>query len=215
MRGLEFVAVVIFSYLVGSIPCGLVVGKIRGVDVREYGSGKTGATNILRTVGVGAGAIVLICDLAKGVAAVLLARFLLHSPIAEMVAALVAIVGHNWPIYARFRGGRGVSTSLGGLLAMSPFVTLCSAVVGVSAIGISRYVSLGSVLGAATALLLMVALTILGREPWPYLIYTLVGAPLIILQHRDNIGRIWAGTERKLGQRTERLVDPLSGEGKK
>jgi len=214
MRGLEFVAVVIFSYLVGSIPCGLVVGKIRGVDVREYGSGKTGATNILRTVGVGAGAIVLICDLAKGVAAVLFARFLLHAPIAEMVAALVAIVGHNWPIYARFRGGRGVSTSLGGLLAMSPLVTLGSAVVGVVAIGISRYVSLGSVLGATTALLLMMVLTILGREPWPYLVYTLVGAPLIILQHRDNIARIWAGTERKLGQRAERQTNPSSGENK-
>jgi len=144
----------------------------------------------------------------------LLARFLLHSPIAEMVAALVAIVGHNWPIYARFRGGRGVSTSLGGLLAMSPLVTLGSAVVGVVAIGISRYVSLGSVLGATTALLLMMVLTILGREPWPYLVYTLVGAPLIILQHRDNIARIWAGTERKLGQRAERQTNPSSGENK-
>ncbi len=214
MRGLEFAAVVVFGYLVGSIPCGLVVGKIRGVDVREYGSGKIGATNILRTVGVGAGLVVLGCDLAKGVAAVMFARFLLHAPLAEMVAALLAIVGHNWPVYAKFRGGRGVSTGLGGLLTMSPLVTLGSAIIAVSAIGISRYVSLGSVLGAATALLLMVALTIMGREPWPYLIYALVGAPLIILQHRDNIGRIWVGTERKLGQRADRQTDPSSGERK-
>jgi len=212
MKGLEFVAVVIVSYLIGSIPCGLIAGKLRGVDVREYGSGKTGATNILRTVGVGAGVIVLACDLAKGVVAVLVARFVLHSPISEMVAALMAIVGHNWPVYARFRGGRGVSTGLGGLLAMSPLVTLGSAVVGVVAIGLSRYVSLGSVLGAATALLLMLSFTILRWEPWPYLIYTLVAAPLIILQHRDNIARIWAGTERKLGQGVERRANPSSGE---
>lgn len=211
MRELEYAVVILMSYLVGSIPCGLVVGKIRGVDIREYGSGKTGATNILRTVGVGAGAIVLVCDLAKGVVAVLIARFLLDSHVAEMVAALVAIVGHNWPAYTKFRGGRGVSTGLGGLLVMSPLVTLCSVAVGVLAIGISRYVSLGSVLGAVTAVLLMLSLTILGREPWPYLIYTLLAAPLIILQHRDNIGRIWAGTELKLGQRAERRTSS-SGE---
>ncbi len=212
MKELELVGTIVISYLIGSIPCGLVVGKIKGVDVREYGSGKTGATNILRTVGVVAGVIVLACDLAKGVVAVLLARFLLHSPIAEMLAALTAIVGHNWPVYARFRGGRGVSTGLGGLLAMSPLVTLGSAVVAVVAIGLSRYVSLGSVLGAAMALLLMLSFTILRREPWPYLVYALVAAPLIIIQHRDNIARIWTGTERKLGQGVDRRANPSSGE---
>lgn len=212
MKGLEYAAVTLVSYLIGAIPCGLIAGKISGVDIREYGSGSTGATNVLRTVGLGASAVVLACDFSKGAIMVLFARFLLHSNVAEVIAALVAIVGHNWPVYSKFQGGRGVSTGFGALLVLSPLATLVSAVIGLTTIGVSRYVSLGSMIGALTALLAMSSLVILGREPFPYLFYPLVGTPLILFRHRDNMRRIWAGTENKLGQRAERRAHPSPGD---
>ena len=201
---IEFVAVVIGSYLIGSIPSGLVIGKLKGIDVREYGSGNIGTTNVLRTLGARWGAIVLIADVLKGVIAVLLARYIIETPTGEMAAGFAAVAGHDWSLFLKFKGGRGVATSLGGLLPLAMPGPL-SGVIGLAIFVLvtlaSRYVSLASIVGSLSAVVAMAVFLGLDRVPWQYLVYIVVVVALIIYQHRDNIGRLLSGTESKLGQK--------------
>jgi glycerol-3-phosphate acyltransferase PlsY len=201
-----FAAIIVGGYLLGSVPVGLLLGKLYGVDVREYGSGKTGTTNVLRVLGVKVAALAFIADVAKGAIPVIAARFVL-GPGGEVAAALAAVAGHNWPIYVKFRGGRGAAPSLGGLAAMSWPVSLlapfCLAVFAI-VVAVSRYVSLGSMSGALSVLVAMIPLVALNRIELIYLTYGVLAPGLIVFQHRDNIGRLIAGTERKLGERGEK-----------
>ena len=204
---IEFAAVVIGSYLIGSIPSGLVIGKLKGIDVREYGSGNIGTTNVLRTLGARYGAIVLIADVFKGVIAVLLARYIIGSPMSEMAAGFAAVAGHDWSLFLKFKGGRGVATSLGALLPLVMPAPL-TGVIGLAAFVLvtlaSRYVSLASIVGSVSAVVAMAVFMGIGRVPWEYLVYIVVVVALIIFQHRDNISRLLSGTESKLGQKGER-----------
>ncbi len=200
----EFALVVIGSYLIGSIPVGLILGKLKGVDVRQYGSGKTGTTNVLRTIGKRYAAIALISDVLKGVVAVLMARYVIGYPMGEMAAAFAAVAGHNWSIYIRFRGGRGVATSAGAAVTMVPIVVLVGLVAFVVAVGISRYVSLGSLLGALSAAASAVVLAVLDRAATEHVIFICVAVAFIIFQHHDNISRLLSGTETKLGHKGEK-----------
>jgi glycerol-3-phosphate acyltransferase PlsY len=204
---IEFVAVVIGSYLIGSIPSGLIIGKLRRVDIREYGSGNIGTTNVLRTLGARYGALVLIADVFKGVIAVLLARYIIGSPMSEMAAGFAAVAGHDWSLFLKFKGGRGVATSLGALLPLVMPAPL-TGVIGLAAFVLvtlaSRYVSLASIVGSVAAVVAMAVFLGLDRVPWQYLVYIVVVVALIIFQHRDNISRLLSGTESKLGQKGER-----------
>jgi glycerol-3-phosphate acyltransferase PlsY len=205
---IEFAAVVVGSYLIGSIPSGLILGKLRGVDVREYGSGKTGTANVLRTIGKKYAVVALVADVLKGVIAVLLAKYIIGSPVGEMAAGFAAVAGHDWSIYIKFHGGRGVATSVGGLFVMAPEGDLAAAAglaIFFTVIAVFRYVSLGSLLGSLTGVVAMAVFTALGQAPYEYLIYVAVVVSLIIFQHRDNIGRLLSGTESKLGQKGEKL----------
>ena len=198
-------AAVILSYFIGAIPLGLLLGKLlKGVDIREYGSGKIGATNVLRTVGLPAAAATFVFDLGKGASAVYIARALADSQTVEALAALAALAGHNWSIFIRFSGGRGIATGIGGLMAMTPVFGVVSIGFGLLVIALSRYVSLGSLTGAAFVLIGLLVLALLGHEPWAWFAYTAVGVPIVFFQHRDNIVRLARGTERKLGQKGER-----------
>ena len=204
---IEFVAVVIGSYLIGSIPSGLVIGKLKGIDVREYGSGNIGTTNVLRTLGARYGAIVLIADVLKGVIAVVLARYIIETPTGEMAAGFAAVAGHDWSLFLKFKGGRGVATSLGALLPMAmpaPLSGVIGLAVFVLVILASRYVSLASIVGSVAAVVAMAVFLGLDRVPWQYLVYIAVVVALIIFQHRDNISRLRSGTESKLGQKGEK-----------
>lgn len=199
---LTWIGVLIAAYLLGSIPSGVVVGKLlRGVDVRKYGSGNIGATNALRILGVKESLLVLAGDFFKGVIAVLLARLVLESYSAETMAAVAAIVGHNWSVFIGFSGGKGVSTSMGALTVMAPVIAFLCLVFFVIVVAISRYVSLGSILGALVTFILMLGLTLAGFEPLEYLYFGAVGACLLVFKHRGNLVRLRAGTERKFGQR--------------
>ena len=204
---IEFAAVVIGSYLIGSIPSGLVIGKLKHIDVREYGSGNIGTTNVVRTLGARYGAIVLIADVLKGVIAVLLARYTIETPTGEMAAGFAAVAGHDWSLFLRFKGGRGVATSLGGLLPM----VMPAPMSGVTGLGVfvlvalaSRYVSLASIVGSFGAVVAMAVFMGFGLVPWQYLVYIVVVVAWIIFQHRDNISRLLSGTESKLGQKGEK-----------
>ena len=204
---IEFVAVVIGSYLIGSIPSGLIMGKLRRVDIREYGSGNIGTTNVLRTLGARYGALVLIADVFKAVIAVLLARYIIGSPMSEMAAGLAAVAGHDWSLFLKFKGGRGVATSLGGILPMAmwaPLSAVAGVVIFIALIALTRYVSLASIMGSLSAVVAMAVFMGIDRVPWEYLVYIVVVVALIIFQHRDNISRLLSGTESKLGQKGER-----------
>jgi glycerol-3-phosphate acyltransferase PlsY len=205
------------GYLLGSFPSGLVAGRlVRGVDIRRYGSGKTGFTNVLRTAGLRAGAFVLVADVVKGVVPVVIAsRVLSDEPYVMTVAGLAAVAGHDWPVYAGFRGGRGVATSFGGLLAMNPLVTACLVPVGVALVGVTRVMSVMSVGMAPVGAAVFVALAIAGVHPWAYAVYALVAAALLVILHRENVRRLLAGTEPRLGKGGERRAAAGSMEDEK
>ncbi|MGH2351597.1 MAG: glycerol-3-phosphate 1-O-acyltransferase PlsY [Chloroflexota bacterium] len=205
---LSWGAAVTVAYLLGSIPSGLLIGKVAfGIDVREYGSRRTGATNVLRTMGKGAAAAALALDLIKAVLAVLFARWLLPGePWAHVLAGLAAIAGHNWPVFFGFRGGRGVVVAVAILGVMHFPVLLVVVGTGIVIIWRTRFVSLASVLGAALTPPLLLFFFLRGQVPLAYLVYGIVGAAVIIAAHRDNISRLLHGTESRIGQSVSRAA---------
>ncbi len=210
MNGLPlYVVLAAIGYLLGSIPCGQIVAALSGgVDLSRYGSGKTGTTNVLRTLGWGAALAVFLGDLAKGLAAVLIARALTggHAtaqPVAEIVAGFAAVIGHNWSLYIRFKGGRGVVVSYAVFVLICWPAALIDLAIAAATLAVGRFVSLASLTGALVGAILMAAYVAWGHYPGAYLVYALLAAALIWLRHIDNIQRLLAGTERKLGQRAQ------------
>jgi glycerol-3-phosphate acyltransferase PlsY len=195
----------VIGYLLGSIPTGLVVARVyKNVDITRVGSQRTGATNVLRTLGPGAAAVVFIGDALKGIIAVLVSGVLTNGdPLAASLAAIAAIVGHSYSIFIGFRGGRGVTPGLGALVIISPAAAATAVAIGAVMILLTRYVSLGSIVGAATGGVVLCILALTGIEPTPYLLYGAAAAAFIIVSHRDNIARIASGSERRLGDRVE------------
>jgi glycerol-3-phosphate acyltransferase PlsY len=213
----RFVAAIIVGYLVGSIPFGLLLTKrYAKVDVTKYGSGKIGATNVLRTAGRKVAILVAALDLSKGMMAVLFASLIvghgylvvngfgLGALVAEVLAALAAIIGHNWSVFLKFRGGRGVATFFGGLVALCPPAAIFGGEIIIIGAGLTRYVSLGSIAGAVGSYAVLVPLTVMNGFPIEYLFYALVGTIIIFVMHRDNIARLMSGKERKLGEKAKR-----------
>ncbi len=204
---IEFVIMVPLAYLVGSLPFGLLAGKlVAKVDIRDYGSGKIGMTNVLRTAGVTAAAVVLMLDMGKAVAVVVAARLLFDSYAVEAVSALAVIFGHNWPVFIGFRGGRGTASGWGGLLILSPIAGVIATVIGLGLVGMTRYVSLGSIMAASLGSAALIVLAIFGQEPLVYSWYGIIGGTLIVVRHRDNIQRLLNGTERKIGHKADLAV---------
>lgn len=203
---MSIVLAAIVGYLLGAVPFGLIIGRLtRGVDLRQHGSHRTGATNALRTLGARAAAAVFALDLAKGVAAVLLARVLFaDDPLVEWTAAtagFAAIVGHNWSAFIGFTGGRGVATSAGALGAMSPWTLLVVAPIVIGIVWRTRYVSLGSITGALLAAVTTALLAVAGAAGVAAIAYALASGLLVTGAHADNIARLRAGTERKIGEK--------------
>ncbi len=199
----QYILAGLAAYLLGSIPTGYITARLRGnVDLLQMGSKRTGATNVLRTLGWRAAAPVFVGDFAKGVLAVIIARLITHGdPVGDVVAGMAALVGHNYSVFIRFRGGRGVTTGLGTLAVMAPLVFLTAVAIGVAIIAWSRYVSLGSVLGSCTVPVALLISVFLMGQPFPHFLFGLLGAAFVVISHRDNIARLLQGTERKLGQR--------------
>ncbi|MEO8510251.1 MAG: glycerol-3-phosphate 1-O-acyltransferase PlsY [Chloroflexota bacterium] len=202
------IVVILLGYLLGAIPVGLIIGRLtRGIDIREFGSHRTGATNALRTLGARTAATVFALDLAKGAVAVVLAYVLYaagppgSAPWVAAAAGFAAVVGHIWSVFIRFTGGRGVATSTGALLALAPLAVLILAPIVVVVMWRWRYVSLGSVMGSLLAPLAVLVLAAVGAAPWAAVAYALAVGLLVTWAHRDNIARLRAGTERRIGQK--------------
>jgi len=212
----KFVTVVLIGYLLGSIPFGLLISKRSGkVDVRQYGSGKIGATNVLRTAGRKAAALAVALDISKGALAVVLAGLIvsrsylivggfgLGALVAQVLAALAAMAGHNWPVFLKFHGGRGVATFMGGLIALCPVAAIFGGEILIIGAGLTKFASVGSIAGTVGTYAILVPLTIMNGFPIEYLAYALIGTVIIIVMHRDNIKRLVSGKERKLGEKAE------------
>ncbi len=207
--------VIILAYLLGSFPTGYLVGKIlKGIDIRQVGSGSTGATNVLRTLGKGPGAFVLIIDCLKGVLAINLVYVLYSSQLNLMdsslnveawrswlvtLVGLMAILGHSKSIFLGFTGGKSVATSLGILLAINWQVGVGTLGVFIVVIAISKIVSLSSIAGAIAVSILMIVF----QQPLAYIIFSFLGGLYVIIRHRSNIDRLLAGKEPKIGQKVE------------
>jgi len=193
------VGLVLIAYLAGSIPVGVIVARlVGGPDLRSIGSGRTGGTNAIRALGRKWAAVVVLGDLLKGALPVLLARYLTGDPLVEVLCGIAAVAGAIWSVFAGFRSGRGVGTGVGTMLVIQPVAVLLSAPVFVVVILLTRYVSLGSLLGSAAMIpAMLLVLLVVPETPLPYVIYTAVGTALIWLAHADNIERLLKGEERK------------------
>ncbi len=215
---IKYVAIAVIAYLLGSIPFGLIIGKkLANVDVRKLGSGNIGATNVFRTLGWKLGLFTAVLDLSKAALSVLIGMWIIgndpfvvagwdiHVQFAQVLAALLVMVGHNWSVYIGFKGGKGVATFIGGLLVINWYVALVGIAVGIVVILVTRYVSLGSMMGSLGILFALVAVTLIARLAPVYLFYGLVAVALIIYQHRTNITRLQSGTELRLGDKNSRV----------
>ncbi|MCA1646901.1 MAG: glycerol-3-phosphate 1-O-acyltransferase PlsY [Chloroflexi bacterium] len=198
------------GYLLGSIPTGIIVARVyRNVDLTTYGSGRTGATNVLRTLGSGAAAIAFAGDFLKGLLAVLAVRLVIvggENAWVELIGAIAAVLGHSYSIFIGFKGGRGVVTGFGATVVANPVALILMLIafgIGAVLLAVTRYVSLGSIVGAAAAGLLMCWLAFNTGEP-AWAVWGILMGGFIIVAHKDNIERLIAGTERKLGERAER-----------
>ena len=209
-------AILFAAYLLGSIPTGYILVKLlKGIDIREVGSGSTGATNVLRTLGKGPGAFVLLVDCLKGVFSIFLAyqffefassnNFIpptvnpeIWQPFLITLAGLAALLGHSKSIFLGFSGGKSVATGLGVLFAMNWQVGLATFGVFAVVVAISRIVSLSSICGAVAVSIFMV----LFHQPLPYVLFGVAGGLYVIIRHKTNIERLLAGTEPKLGQQS-------------
>jgi len=191
------ILVVLLCYILGSIPFSYIFSRVLGgVDIRAKGTGNVGATNVLRTLGIKIAVASLLGDLLKGVAAAWLGLHFGGQGLAA-ICATMAVVGHCWPIFLRFRGGKGVATSCGILMVLMPVIGLIASATFVIVIAISRYVSLGSICTAA----ILPVVVLLTNQPWPYIVMTFVLAAMVLFRHRANIERLRQGTEKKINEK--------------
>ncbi|MFA5308975.1 MAG: glycerol-3-phosphate 1-O-acyltransferase PlsY [Dehalococcoidales bacterium] len=224
MTAFMYISVVVIGYLLGAIPFGLIIGKVfANKDVREVGSGKIGMTNVLRTAGKKAAVLSLLLDIGKGALAVFIAGLIFHGKTQEEITiftwigsakalgALAAIAGHSWSVFLGFKGGRGVATFMGGLAAMYWPAALVGGIL-IFGIGFrTKYMSLGSIIGAISAFILLMSLNIAevkffgykNYPPFEYVVFAMIGALFVYFMHRDNIIRLYNGTERMIGEKSK------------
>lgn len=204
-----YIVVAIIAYLIGSISFSVIISKkVAGFDVREKGSGNAGSTNVLRTVGKKAAAITLLCDILKGVVAIGIALLAgkiiqgLDNALLVQLAAIFVIIGHTFPIFFKFKGGKGIATSLGVLLMINWQIGLICLVFALLLIILTKMVSVGSIAAAVLFPVLVLFINqnyiVVESSNWSYLIFSIIVALLVIFNHRENLKRIFNGTENKI-----------------
>lgn len=198
---MKIVLVIIICYLLGSIPFGYIVGRLfKKIDIREYGSGNIGATNAFRILGPALASLVLIGDISKGIFSIYLVRFLNIDTLSILVIAGIAVIcGHDWSVFLKFKGGKGVATTFGVVFSFNSVISILAVTVWGVVMIFSKYASLSSILSLTSVSIFM----ILFKQPYEYIIFSLVILILAIFKHKDNIKRLKLGKERKIGERVE------------
>jgi glycerol-3-phosphate acyltransferase PlsY len=199
-EGLTLVAAVVAAYLLGSFPAGYLLGRLWGVNVLSCGSGRTGGTNVLRSAGIVPALLTGLLDIGKGALAVWVAGQMTGYPEVEVLAGAAAILGHNYSVFLRFRGGAGVGTSLGALGAIYLPAALGLVVMLLVTIAVTRYASLGSLIVSTLMPLVLLVLGLEGILPLTYVAYGVLAWIIIVYAHRPNIQRLLQGTERRIGE---------------
>jgi acyl phosphate:glycerol-3-phosphate acyltransferase len=194
----ENILLLIIAFFLGSIPFGIIVAKIKGVDLKKVGSGNIGATNVLRSLGKWPAVLTLFGDILKGAIAVAIGKFLGVGPVYEGLIGLSAILGHNFSIFLGFRGGKGVATSFGVLFIYTPQVAVITVIMWIIIVILTKYSSLGAIMSFG---LLPVNVAVFDPHYRGKLFITVLVTILILMRHKDNIRRLMKGTERKIGQR--------------
>ena len=188
------------GYVLGSIPTGFLAGRAWGVDVRREGSGNIGMANVLRTAGKWPAVITLLGDMLKGFVPVYLARLIIENEWVIAGVALAAVIGHCWPIFLRFKGGKAVATGAGTTIALAPVVGLGLFAFWWGVVLVSRYTSLGAI----SVMVVTPVVFLLTGQPTPYVLYTIVGGSLVLWRHRENIRALMKGRERKIDQKARK-----------
>ncbi len=209
---LTFSLIALGAYFIGSIPFGLLIARACGIDIREHGSRNIGATNVWRVLGKPWGLLTFFCDTAKGWVAVWLGFWVFSKmpgplsgnsdpSLAGITAAVACVLGHNLPVWLRFKGGKGVATSLGVIVGLMPLASLIVFAIWGLVVKVSRYVSLASIIAALALPLVVAGLILNGRvHGWANFYFACAAAFSVVRRHRENIGRLRAGTENRLGQ---------------
>jgi len=194
---MKFFLLSLIAFLMGSIPVGLIVAKIKGVDLRKVGSGNIGATNVLRAIGKGPALITLAGDLLKGFIPVIIGGYILEDSLSTGMIGLSAILGHDFSIFLRFRGGKGVATSLGVLLAFSPVVAVLTIIIWIIIVFMTRYSSLGAIV---SFLLLPLNIYVFDYSYNKFVVSIFITL-LLLFKHRGNLERLYKGREPRIGER--------------
>lgn len=194
---MEIAAAITLAYLLGSVPFAYLLSRRRGIDLRQVGSGNVGASNVLRTSGVRIAVLAMGLDAVKGVVAVVMAERLATGAGAPMAAGLASVVGHIYPVWLRFRGGKGVATAAGVFAVLMPVALAFASAAFVLSVWLTRYISVGSMVGAVT----LAVVAAVSDSPTVIEAGSIIAAVIILHRHRANIARVRAGTERRVGQR--------------
>lgn len=196
----------LLGYFIGSTPIGLIAGKMKGIDIRQHGSGNIGATNVLRTLGKPVGITVLVFDILKGIIPVLIAKLLSDSSIVHIAAAIATIMGHNFTFWLKFKGGKGIATTAGTMLPLVPVALVISVALWILLFKVTRYVSVASIAAAVVIPVVeFIRSAIKGdfQSRWAILIYCLVLSVLAVWKHRSNIQRLMNGTESRFAKKSK------------
>jgi len=194
-----YALLVLGGYVLGSVPTGILVGRVWGVDIRQVGSGNIGMANVLRSVGKKAAAVTMLGDMLKGLVPVVAAHLLTGNEWVVAAVALAAVVGHCWPVFLRFKGGKGVATGAGTSIGLVPVVGLALFAFWWSVVLVSKYTSLGAI----AVMVVSPVVFLLSGQPAPYVLYTVLGGALVLWRHRENARALVKGTERKIGEDAE------------
>ncbi len=201
----ETILLIILAFILGSIPFGVIIAKLKGIDLKQTGSGNIGATNVLRTMGKGSAVLTLLGDVLKGSIAVLIGKYLSVGPLYEGIIGLSSILGHNFSLFLKFRGGKGVATSIGVLLIYSPKTAILTLIIWLLTALITKYSSLGAIVSFG---FLPLNIAIFDYSSSKLIIAVMITL-LILIRHTGNIERLLKGTERKIGEKPNETKDNL------
>lgn len=194
----KIIIVSVLSYIIGNISASYLIAKYAaGIDIRKYGSGNAGATNVLRTLGKKAGVAAFLGDALKGVIAVVLGR-LIAGEDGQIFAGLFVVIGHNWPIFLNFKGGKGIATTIGVMTAINPYIVAAIVPIGIVIIIITKYVSLASIMG----MIIFPIIMLFTHQNMKLVLFSFILSIMALYRHRTNIKKLMEGTESKLGQKT-------------
>ena len=194
----KIIIVSVLSYIIGNISASYLIAKYAaGIDIRKYGSGNAGATNVLRTLGKKAGVAAFLGDALKGVIAVVLGR-LIAGEDGQIFAGLFVVIGHNWPVFLNFKGGKGIATTIGVMTAINPYIVAAIIPIGIVVIIITKYVSLASIMG----MIIFPIIMLFTHQNIKLVLFSFILSIMALYRHSTNIKKLMEGTESKLGQKT-------------